>query len=357
MTNEDIVIVACDSVDALTESIDPTLTNNDQWIFRLPYSFTTLGEKLLSKIPKNLLVAVDKIFMSSIAHDSHAKEYTFNEEKINQKRRVKPSVAMNAMGVSSLPMFMAACPNANDMVDVGYACASGLRSLELASNLAAAGEVVLVATVETPTAPYFLYYFNSLGALATGSEYHGPFDKNRNGFAMADAAAYVIICNRQVANKNNWKIIASISALSSTTIPSLTAPSDQKKLTEFIKKVISKSNISIDAVSHWDAHATATPVGDNVEYAIFNEVMHSETMLVSSKGAIGHSMASSSMTELVHSIKNLSMGTVKSNSRLTTREVDDSRIIISDSTTDKKSFVKCSFGFGGRNSAAVITIE
>lgn len=357
MNNDDIVIVACDSIDAITENISASLTNNGQWIFQLPMSYLELAKTLISKVPDKIIPYVNKIILSSSAHDSYAKNQTFIDEKIENKRRVKPSTVMDAIGVTSTSLFLNAFKKADDIFGVDAACATGLKSLEIAAAMAESGNIVLIATVEKPTAPYFLYYFNSLNALATGSKYNGPFDLNRNGLAMADGAGYAIVCKRSVAQNNQFPIIATIRSIKSKAVSSLVAPSDTTSLTNFIKEVLDSSNLSIEEFSHWDAHATATPVGDGIEFDIFNQLMHKDTLLSSIKGHVGHSMSACGLVELAHSINNLSNGIVKANGSLHNTLVLDHRIVVADTKTNKRSFIKTSFGFGGRNAAAVITIE
>ena len=354
---DDIVIVACDSVDAITENVPATLTDNGQWIFKLPLSFAELEKKLISKIPTEFFSLVTKVILSSAAQDAYAKDQTFIEEKIKGKRRVKPTVALDAMGVNSVNLFVNSFTNVRDIVGIDAACATGLKAMEIASLQALSGDIVFVATADVPTAPYFLYYFNSLGALASGEQYKGPFDSDRNGFAMADAAAFVILCKRSVAELHHLPIIGSIRALASRVLPSTVTPSDTTKLVEFIHQTLDTSGVPLQDLSHWDAHATATPVGDQVEYQIFNSLMHVNVPMTSIKGHVGHSMASCGLVELTHSIKNLQDGVVKANGSLYNKMIEDDRIIDKDITTGKRSFIKTSFGFGGRNSAIILTVE
>tara|TARA_R110000796_G_scaffold22353_6_gene64898 strand:- start:14553 stop:15626 length:1074 start_codon:yes stop_codon:yes gene_type:complete len=356
--NDDIVIIACGSVDAVTENVQPKLTENNQWVFCLPGSFSDLVKKLISDVPAELTIHVNKVILSSSVQDSGAKNQTFIEEKILNKRRVKPSMALDALGVSSTSLFLNAFDNAEDIFGIDAACATGLKSIEMAIPMVESGDVVLVATVEKPTAPYFLYYFHSLNALANGGEqYKGPFDSSRNGLAMADGGGYVMLCKRSVARNKQLPVIATIKSVGSRAVTSLVAPSDIGKLTDFIKGVIKASDLHVEDFSHWDAHATATPAGDIAEYDIFKQLMPQDTLLSSAKGHVGHSMAACGLVELSHSIKNLAKGIVKSNGSLYNTMVSDHRIVTADTLTTKRSFIKTSFGFGGRNSAIVLTVE
>lgn len=358
MMSDDLVIVACDSVDALTETVSASLTNNNQWVFQLPLSYECLAKTLLSKIPEILIDHVDKIIVSSAAQDTYAKNQTFIEEKIKNKRRVRPSMVLDAMGINVTNLFLESYKNATDIFGVDAACATGLKSIELASMMAQTGDVVLIAGLDKPTAPYFLYYFDSLNALANGGDrYNGPFDANRNGLAMADGAAFIVVCRRDVAIARRLPIIATVNAIKSKSLLSAVTPSEISQLSKFIAHVIEDSRVPIPHLSHWDAHATATPLGDSVEYNIFNELMHLDTPLSSLKGHFGHAMSACGLIELSHSIKNLLSGIVKANGSLHEKMQRDDRIITSDVSTTKRSFIKTSFGFGGRNAVMIVTVE
>ena len=67
-------------------------------------------------------------------------------------------------------------------------------------------------------------------------------------------------------------------------------------------------------------------------------------------------MAASSLIETVHAIEYLSQSLIPGNYNIITPLADDRRIITEEVATNKKTFVKCSFGFSGKNACAVITV-
>jgi len=59
----------------------------------------------------------------------------------------------------------------------------------------------------------------------------------------------------------------------------------------------------------------------------------------------------------VNAIENLQKNKVSPNYNLSQPIANDPRLIIAETATQNKTFIKTSFGFGGRNGAVVITVE
>jgi 3-oxoacyl-[acyl-carrier-protein] synthase II len=217
----------------------------------------------------------------------------------------------------------------------------------------------MIMAVDKSTAQYFQLTFNSLSALASGPRYYAPFDADRNGFAMGEGAALMIVCTQSKAEQLNLPIIAELNAIATKTIATHpTDPSDIDQIQQFILDTIVKSQCSLDEFAYWDAHGTATPVGDDLEYKIFNGIFGTRDVAISSfKSRIGHCMAASALIELVNGIENMRKQNITHTYGIVNKMVDDDRIITQARHTDKKTFIKTSFGFGGRNAAAVITVK
>src|SRR4051794_19112283 len=78
---------------------------------------------------------------------------------------------------------------------VSAACASGLHALSRGALMIQSGEArqVLVVAAEASVHPLFLGSFQRLGVLAKPGEGCRPFDRNRTGFYMSEAAASVLL--------------------------------------------------------------------------------------------------------------------------------------------------------------------
>jgi 3-oxoacyl-(acyl-carrier-protein) synthase len=130
-----------------------------------------------------------------------------------------------------------------------------------------------------------------------------------------------------------------------------TQPSDADFLCQLVDSVVK----DWDSIGHWNAHATATPVGDVIEYDMFKRSVGNRDIPISSlKGRIGHTMSNSGLCEMIHGIMSFQQKKVFKTHNLVDPFVDDPRIIMEDVSTTKDTFLKCSFGFSGKNSVVLV---
>jgi 3-oxoacyl-[acyl-carrier-protein] synthase II len=253
-------------------------------------------------------------------------------------------------------------PNMQNIFKVEAACASGLTAMHLAGMIAKTNKsVVLISAVDKSTAPVFLNLFYHIGAVAKlPDQYYAPFDQRRAGFAMGEGAGLIAITTASQAHERGLDVIAVVDAVNTQTILThSTSPSDPKLLENFIKQTLATSDRALHDFACWDAHATATPVGDELEYKIFSNIFHNNNNVAISsfKSQIGHCMSGSSVIEIVNAIQNIQNKKISANLGLKQPIANDSRLIDTPVSTLHKTFVKTSFGFGGRNGAAVITVQ
>jgi 3-oxoacyl-[acyl-carrier-protein] synthase II len=208
------------------------------------------------------------------------------------------------------------------------------------------------------TTDFNLTFFNSLGAISKSENFAGPFDKTRSGFAMGVGAAFLVVCTESKAKQHDWSPIAFVDSVVSATKPvHPTNPSDVKFISDLVNNAIRESGKNKKDFAHWNAHATCTPMGDDLEYKTFIEVFGNMEIPISSlKGAIGHTMGPSALIELIHGIRSIQNKKIFSNHRLYEPIEIDPRILRTEISTEKHTMLKTSFGFGGRNSVAVISV-
>lgn len=352
--SDPLVIVGLSRIDASTESVHATTTEQGAWIFHLPQDYTQLAEQSISKLNPAVREHVHTAIICSSADDSYARH------KNSISSRLRPKEVLSALGINIASVLNNYLPNIQNIFKAEAACASGLIALELADLIVRKhNSVVLLAGVDKSTAPIFLNLFRHLGAVAQHPElYYAPFDQRRAGFAMGEGAAMLAVTTASQAQVRNLDIIATVDAVKAQTIfTHPTAPSDPALLEQFIQSVIVASQRSLTDFTCWDAHATATPQGDELEYQIFANVFDKTTAGISSfKSRIGHCMSASAVIELANAIEHLQAGKISPNHNLTQPIADDPRLIVTATPTQKKTFIKTSFGFGGRNGAAVITV-
>jgi 3-oxoacyl-(acyl-carrier-protein) synthase len=357
MTNRTVIVdLAC--INATTKKIQPRIVSHRSWAFPLETKFDSLAQEVLLNINSRVRENIGKVIFCSAQGDAHGKDLLFDLEKNQKKKRARPGEALASTGTGLVMTLTSMLPSVNDIFKIDATCASGIKALELAQMMTACNnDIVLLLGVECATADYVSFIFGSIYATNQSDQYLGPFDMNRSGFALGDGAGALVLCNEETAERLKLPIKAYLDSVGFMTAvtdqPS--QPSNLTVLTEFVEHTIAKSNISKTAVAYWDAHATATPLGDQVEYELFTNTKL-EVPISSFKGAIGHCMSASAIVELANGIEHIQRGVIPATSGIKDKMINDDRIITVEETTTKKSLIKCSFGFGGRNGAAVITV-
>lgn len=354
---EKIVIVATSTVDPISENTSLSKIK-EYWCFDIPLTFGELAQKAMASIPMDMRRQMQSLIFCTLSSDEKSRAQIYSDIA-NGKSRSKPSTVLEAAGLNTRISLCGDLDVNPDIYNVQAACATGLKALELGMMTSRLkDQVVVVGACDKMTTDFNLTFFNSLGAIAKGKTFAGPFDKNRSGFAMGVGAAFVVICTESKARENNWQPVAYIDNIISCTKPvHPTNPSDIEFIASLVQSCIDESSISIDQIAHWNAHATCTSMGDDFEYQTYLKIVGDKDISISSlKGRIGHTMGPSALIETIHGIRNLKNSQIFANDLLTDPVADDCRILKNSVHTEKKSFIKTSFGFGGRNSVGVFTV-
>jgi 3-oxoacyl-[acyl-carrier-protein] synthase II len=188
---------------------------------------------------------------------------------------------------------------AGPRMTISAACSSGLHALIRAAMAIAGGEIrrALVVGVEASVHPLFVSSFRRLGVLAPEGYGCRPFDQERRGFFISEAAAAICLercdeSSRPISRIDQWAIAGDGAHLTRGDV-------EGKSLRKMLSRVMASG---CDLVH---AHATGTIVNDPVELAaIESAAIESATgdcrpWLYSHKGAVGHSLGASGMVSAV----------------------------------------------------------
>jgi 3-oxoacyl-[acyl-carrier-protein] synthase II len=153
------------------------------------------------------------------------------------------------------------------------ACATGTHSVGEGAKLLQRGdaEVCVCGGTEGAITPLGLAGFQAARSLSTRNDdpEHAsrPFDKDRDGFVMADGAGMVVLETLEYAQARGAKILAEYAGYgASDDAYHMTAPApDGGGAILSMKNALSDAGITIDDVSYINAHGTSTELNDKTE--------------------------------------------------------------------------------------------
>ncbi|MEM7070668.1 MAG: beta-ketoacyl-ACP synthase II [Pseudomonadota bacterium] len=249
------------------------------------------------------------------------------------------------------------------------ACASGTHAIGDAARFIALGhaDVMVSGGSEAPITPSSMAGFSAMRALSTNfndrpESASRPWDKDRDGFVMAEGAGVLLLEEYEHAKKRNAKIYAEIVGYGlSGDANHITAPA-QDGIGAYLsmKNALQNTNINLEDIGYINAHGTSTPVGDNIELnaikRLFDQSDH-KPAISSTKSAIGHLLGAAGAVEAIFCIQALREKIIPptlnlhhpadefSNMHLVAHHAQD---------LDFKFALSNSFGFGGTNASIIL---
>jgi 3-oxoacyl-(acyl-carrier-protein) synthase len=138
-----------------------------------------------------------------------------------------------------------------------------------------------------------------------------PFAKNRNGFAIGEGAAILVLESREHAEKRGANILAELAGYGSASdAPSMTKPSAEG-MELAMRKALSSAGMETGDIGYVNAHGTATAINDLLETQALHSVFGPQAnklRISSTKAAHGHAMGASGALEAVATVQSLRLG-------------------------------------------------
>jgi 3-oxoacyl-[acyl-carrier-protein] synthase II len=239
------------------------------------------------------------------------------------------------------------------------ACSSSMFNLHFANMLIQSGQTstALVGAVDFSLWPRLQYYWQCTSAISTANGGTSiPFDAARDGFLQGEGGTMWFICDEQTLKEYNLTPKARLlSTTCGSKVTSMTAHDRTcENQTMLINQALTLANRKVEDISFFNAHATSTLVGDDIELEVFQKVFKDiDIPIVSFKGYIGHTMSACGMIESAYGLEAVRNGYLNPNHGIIKPLSDDPRIITKQRNLHSKTFMKASFGFGGRTSIAI----
>jgi 3-oxoacyl-[acyl-carrier-protein] synthase II len=186
-------------------------------------------------------------------------------------------------------------------VGVAATCASGTVAVAEAARRIGDGrcDVMLAGGTEAPAVAAVVAAFERLTVLC--ADRPRPFDVDRDGFALTEGAAVVMLEERERARARGATLMAVVAgAAERTDVAGVFAPSDEAAvLADCIRAALDDAGLAPGDVAHVNAHGTGTVANDAAEAAAIAEVVGTSVPVTSIKGALGHSGGAAGAFEVV----------------------------------------------------------
>ncbi|WLS80407.1 beta-ketoacyl-ACP synthase II [Erwinia pyri] len=193
------------------------------------------------------------------------------------------------------------------------ACAASVQAIGDASRLIRSGEadIAICGGTEAAIDRVTLGCFAAARALSTGfaekpEEASRPFDRDRDGFVMAEGAGLLVIESLEHALARGATPLAELVGYgTSADAWHLTAgPEDGSGARRAMELALAQAGVKADEVQHINAHATSTPVGDKGELAAIRSLFGSDSgvAVTSTKSATGHLLGAAGGVEAIFTL-------------------------------------------------------
>jgi 3-oxoacyl-[acyl-carrier-protein] synthase II len=189
-----------------------------------------------------------------------------------------------------------------------------------------------------------------------------PFDAERDGFVMGEAAAIVVLEGLDHAQARGAKIYAELAGYGlSSDATHITEPDPTgEHPARAMKNAFADAGIDPNEIDYINAHGTSTPLGDASETRVIKLAVGEEAAyripISSTKGATGHCLGAAGAVEALFSVLAIHDGKLPPtiNYEVADPECDLDYIPNESRDADVRVAVSNSFGFGGHNASIVL---
>jgi 3-oxoacyl-[acyl-carrier-protein] synthase II len=249
------------------------------------------------------------------------------------------------------------------------ACSSGAHAIGEAFRWIQRGDLDLAIAggAESTVTGLGVGGFTAMRALSEQNESpekaSRPFDKNRDGFVIAEGAGILVLEERERAIKRGATIYCEIIGYGATSDAyHLTQPAPEGEGAQrAMKMAFRDGKIDKERVGYVNAHATSTPIGDKQELQALKRIFGDRALgardpngvwVSATKSMTGHLLGAAGGLEAVFSVKSLSTGVIPPTINL--EDPDEEAIgmeLVAHTAKERKLDVVLSnaFGFGGTN--------
>lgn len=248
------------------------------------------------------------------------------------------------------------------------ACASSTESIVAAYEHLQGGlaDVIIAGGAEAAIHPVTISAFSSMQALSTRNDSpetaSRPYSIDRDGFVMGEGAATLILETEEHALARGARIYAEIAGGAVTSDAyHITAPdAEGRGAARAVRHALESAGATVNDITHINAHATSTPVGDIAEYAAMRAVMGDlvhEVPVSATKASTGHLLGGTGALEAMFTVLAVHHRVAPPTINITTQDPEIPLKVSGEPQplgAGKQLAISNSFGFGGHNAVVAV---
>lgn len=238
---------------------------------------------------------------------------------------------------------------------ISTACSSAANAIMLGARMIKAGllDRVIVGGTDSLSA----FTINGFSSLMIYSDEHcTPFDENRKGLNLGEAAAYIVLESDKLAEGKEKFGLLSGYGNANDAFHQTASSEDGEGAYLAIKKALKTSGLNPSQIDYINAHGTATPNNDLSEGKSLQRIFGGLPDFSSTKAFTGHTLAAAGAVEAVFSLLALKNQTVFPNLNFQNK-IKDLGIIPQTEIKQKEInyVLSNSLGFGGNCSSLIFS--
>src|SRR3954449_568272 len=255
-------------------------------------------------------------------------------------------------------------------ISLSTACASGATAIQLGVESIRRGEADAALCVATDGSvnPEAMVRFSLLSALSTQNDppqaASKPFSKNRDGFVMAEGAGAMVLESYESATARGAKILGVVAGCGELTdsFHRTRSSPDGKPIIGCMRKTLADAGLEPEQIDHINAHGTATPENDKMEYltsaAVFGDRAN-QIPVSSNKSVVGHTISAAGAVEAIFSLLTLEHQRIPPTINYDNPDPTILFDVVGNKARDARAtaVMSNSFGFGGQNASLILTRE
>jgi len=249
------------------------------------------------------------------------------------------------------------------------ACATGGHAIGEASEIIRRGDADMMVAGGAEAGIYeaLIGGFCAMRALSTRNDdppgASRPFDSGRDGFVCGEGAGVVVLETLEHATDRGATPLAELVGYGATADAShitLPAPGGIGAV-RAARRALEKAGLTPADVDHVNAHATSTPEGDKAELAAIKTIFGEDAgrvAITANKSMIGHTLGAAGAIEAIASVLAIREGCVPPTINLHDPDPAAEGLDLTPNRAQSRDIgvvLSNSFGFGGQNTALVIS--